>query len=78
MQYRILYFLTVLILFAPVSFAKNADSADVYKNWIQKMKTSEQGPFDRIRWFCSDGTVLPPKAYACSQHGGGHQHGELS
>ncbi|MDX2476996.1 MAG: phosphoenolpyruvate synthase, partial [Gammaproteobacteria bacterium] len=42
------------------------------------MKSSEQGPFDRIRWFCSDGTVLPPKAYACSQHGGGHQHGELS
>jgi hypothetical protein len=78
MQYRILYFLTVLILFAPVSFAKNTDSADEYKNWIHKMKSSEQGPFDRIRWFCSDGTVLPPKAYACSQHGGGHQHGELS
>jgi hypothetical protein len=78
MQYRILFFLTVLVLFAPASFAKKSVSPVEYKNWIENMKSSEQGPFDRIRWFCSDGSVLPPKAYACSQHGGGHQHGELS
>ena len=42
------------------------------------MKTSERGPFKRIRWFCNDGSVLPPKAYACAKRGGGHQHGEWS
>ena len=42
------------------------------------MKTSERGPFARIRWFCNDGSVLPPKAYACVERGGGHQHGEWS
>ena len=42
------------------------------------MKEAERGPFERIRWFCRDGSVLPPKPYACSQHGGGHQHGELN
>jgi hypothetical protein len=43
---------------------------------IEQMKASPKGPFSRIRWFCNDGTVLPPKAYACRDHGGGHQHGE--
>ena len=49
-----------------------------YRQWIEAMKTSERGPFARIRWFCNDGSVLPPKAYACVKHGGGHQHGEWS
>jgi hypothetical protein len=40
------------------------------------MKTSSKGPFARIRWFCNDGTIQPPKAYACKKHGGGVQHGE--
>lgn len=47
-----------------------------YRQWIEAMKTSERGPFARIRWFCNDGSVLPPKPYACAEHGGGHQHGE--
>ncbi len=42
------------------------------------MKSSRKGPFSSIRWYCNDGEILPPKAYACSPHGGGHQHGELS
>ena len=48
----------------------------VLRTWIEEMKTSERGPFARIRWFCNDGTILPPKAYACRPHGGGLQHGE--
>ena len=47
-----------------------------YRQWVEEMKTSERGPFSRIRWFCDDGSVLPPKAYACVKRGGGHQHGE--
>ncbi len=49
-----------------------------YRQWIEEMKASERGPFARIRWFCNDGSVLPPKAYACVDHGGGYQHGEWS
>ncbi len=46
------------------------------QSWIEAMKTAPRGPFARIRWFCNDGSVLPPKAYACSKRGGGVQHGE--
>ena len=45
---------------------------------IEAMKEAERGPFSRIRWFCNDGTILPPRSYACSEHGGGRQHGEHS
>jgi hypothetical protein len=83
MLFRILPTLAVITLFAPILSAKNTvnnktEPADQYRSWIEQMKTSEQGPFDRIRWFCNDGTVLPPKAYACAKHGGGVQHGEYS
>lgn len=44
--------------------------------WVAEMKTASRGPFKQIRWFCADGTVLPPKAFACREHGGGSQHGE--
>jgi len=53
-------------------------AVDEYRQWIADMKVSERGPFSRIRWFCNDGSVLPPKPYACVEHGGGHQHGEWS
>ncbi|MCL7744434.1 phosphoenolpyruvate synthase [Guyparkeria hydrothermalis] len=44
--------------------------------WIETMKNAPRGPFERIRWFCEDGTVLPPTPYACRPHGGGIQHGQ--
>ncbi|MEN8166971.1 MAG: PEP/pyruvate-binding domain-containing protein [Pseudomonadota bacterium] len=40
------------------------------------MKQAPRGPFNRIRWFCADGEILPPKPHACLPHGGGVQHGE--
>ena len=40
------------------------------------MRESPKGPFQRIRWFCADGTVHPPKPYPCENRGGGIQHGE--
>jgi hypothetical protein len=42
------------------------------------MKHSPGGPFDAVRWFCRDGTVLPPRPNACDDHGGGLQHGRWS
>jgi len=46
------------------------------RTWIDGFKAAPRGPFERIRWFCKDGSVKPPKAYACRNHGGGIQHGE--
>lgn len=53
-----------------------ATKADAYRSWIENMKQAPRGPFSRIRWFCNDGSILEPKAYACQEHGGGVQHGE--
>lgn len=49
-----------------------------YRAWVNEMAGLERGPFSRLRWFCNDGTVLPPRSYACKDHGGGFQHGEWS
>jgi len=46
------------------------------RSWVLEMKKSSRGPFKHLRWFCTDGTILPPKEYACKDHGGGVQHGE--
>ncbi len=42
------------------------------------MKQNPRGPYSRIRWFCNDGSIQPPVAYACAERGGGRQHGEYS
>ncbi len=65
----------LLLLSAPVVVAELPDEAAL-RGWIEDMKASDRGPFARIRWFCNDGKILPPKAYACVPHGGGSQHGE--
>ena len=54
-----------------------AENAQQYQQWIVDMKAADRGPFARIRWFCNDGRILPPKAYACGESGG-RQHGEWS
>lgn len=63
---------------APSSASEPEPLDDKYRSWIVEMKGLERGPFSRLRWFCNDGTVKPPRAYACTDHGGGYQHGELS
>ena len=67
-----------LLLALPVLGSTEKSSVDTseYQIWVEEMKVAERGPFSRIRWFCSDGTVLPPQSYACKDHGGGYQHGE--
>ena len=68
-----------LVLAATATPGVAADRPEAeYRAWIEDMKSSDRGPFEHIRWFCNDGTVLPPEAYACTPHGGGHQHGEWS
>ncbi|GBC60433.1 phosphoenolpyruvate synthase [Desulfonema ishimotonii] len=50
----------------------------ILKTHIEAMKEAPRGPFSRIRWFCRDGTIHPPKPYPCEERGGGVQHGEWS
>jgi len=69
----------VIFLFVatnPFQVAAEMPPRETLRQWIEDMKTSPKGPFHRIRWFCNDGSILPPKPYACRDHGGGVQHGE--
>lgn len=79
---RSLALIPALCLVAQCALAAPAASDDPQRSkmraWVEQMKASSRGPFERIRWFCADGTVLPPRPYACKDHGGGVQHGELN
>ena len=56
---------------------KGFKNAERYAGWVKEMKRSPKGPFKRIRWFCADGTIHPPRPYPCGgERGGGIQHGE--
>ena len=72
-----------LLLLLPLAIGISLSAADAaavaelgeLQQWVQEMKESPKGPFQGIRWFCADGSVQPPKAYACAERGGGIQHG---
>ena len=66
-----------LALFLLAHPARGAELPDVeaLPGVIESFKTSPRGPFERIAWFCADGSILPPRPYACHPHGGGIQHG---
>jgi hypothetical protein len=68
----------VLACLADPLQAAQSGEAGTYRAWVEQMKQDPRGPFDAVRWFCKDGTVLPPAAYACQPHGGGVQHGQWS
>ncbi len=70
------FLISLLVLFPLDGLA--AEPAEPYAAWIQAMQKQERGPFERLRWFCADGSVLPPTPYACRDHGGGRQHGEYT
>lgn len=48
--------------------------AEVIRGALEAMKGAERGPYEQLRWFCADGSVLPPQAGACRERGGGVQH----
>jgi Pyruvate phosphate dikinase, AMP/ATP-binding domain/PEP-utilising enzyme, mobile domain len=61
---------------APAGEAAPLPDTATLRRWIQELEASPRGPFERLRWFCADGTVHPPKPYPCEERGGGVQHGE--
>jgi hypothetical protein len=68
--------ITVMLLAVAASAATTLPDENNLRSWVKEMKTSARGPFKHIRWFCNDGTIQPPKEYACKDHDGGVQHGE--
>jgi hypothetical protein len=83
MRHKFYFCLAGLLLALPLSTtasgpAEQPIDVDAYRTSIEKMKELDRGPFSRLRWFCNDGTVWPPRSYACKDHGGGYQHGEWS
>jgi hypothetical protein len=83
MYNRSIVLMVTLGWFAASALAASAATTDSntiaeYRQWITQMKAAERGPFSRLRWFCKDGTILPPQPYGCAEHDGGHQHGEWS
>ena len=77
MRHLALLLILAFVLGAPAQAQQMPDRQEL-RAWVQAMKQSERGPFRRIRWFCEDGSVLPPEPSACKEHGGGSQHGEWS
>ena len=57
-------FLAIPIL----SFSQSVDNTALSR-LIQSFKKDGRGPYQAIRWFCPDGTVIPPNQ-RCSQPGG--------
>ena len=72
----LIIFSSVLFAVAAAGTAAPLPDRPTLREWVQEMKKDPRGPFTRLRWFCNDGTILPPKEYACRDHGGGVQHGE--
>ena len=64
------------VVLASASAGNVATESAQYREWVVAMKSAPRGPFQHIRWFCNDGTLLPPSPNACDGHGGGAQHGE--
>jgi len=58
----------------PPSAEKIAEARGI----IAKMRVNARGPYSNLQWVCKDGTVLPPKAGACTPHGGGNQYAKFS
>lgn len=66
----------VLAVFGAAIQGNAAPLTAQFRNWVDEFKQEPHGPFGEVKWFCNDGVVLPPKEYACREHGGGVQHGE--
>ena len=62
MKIRMTLILTVMLALAGIGapMAETAETKAQWQAWIGQMKSSARGPFARIRWFCNDGSVLPP------------------
>jgi hypothetical protein len=61
-------------LFPPLTEAQARQA----RKAIADFKANPKGPWIRIRWYCKDGSILPPAGTPCAALGGGIQHAEAS
>ena len=75
-----LLFLAIVTLLAADGLIPPLDSrqAEQARKILEEFKTNPKGPYFQIRWFCKDGSVLPPAGTPCTSLGGGIQYAELS
>jgi len=64
----LIIFLLKFELFSQTIKLSKQDISEI-KLLIQQFKKDERGPYQAIRWFCPDGTIIPPKE-RCQQPGG--------
>lgn len=66
---KLLFFFAFVGLFIPrIATAQTVDHSEVTA-LIERFKSDTRGPFKDIRWFCKDGSVIPPKE-KCPEPGG--------
>lgn len=75
---RLLVLCPALCFFQTGALAQNQGDAAGLRSLVEELKKNPRGPFEKIQWFCNDGTRLPPGEGACRAHGGGRQHGVWS
>lgn len=66
----IIFFVALSFLFLPnISALSQEINLNEIQKLIQSFKKDDRGPYQAIRWFCPDGTILPPQE-RCPQPGG--------
>ena len=70
---KIIPLLVILISFCLKTEAQELSTKQI-KNLIETYKNEPRGPFNRIKWFCKDGTEREPKDPCPDSIGGGIQH----
>lgn len=66
---RQLFLLTLVFAVALLQLNAQRQEPAGIKTMIEKYKADQRGPYKDIRWFCKDGSVIPPKE-KCPQPGG--------
>ncbi len=59
-QKKIGFLLSIFCFFLNLSFAQKI-SDEVIRSKIEEYQKDPRGPYLEIRWFCDDGTIIPPK-----------------
>lgn len=60
--------LSLFIVLSSVGLAQKKDN-DAIRKMVELYKSEARGSYRDIRWFCKDGTTLPPQE-RCAEKGG--------
>jgi hypothetical protein len=67
-QIKLFVGLLFLLIFSVSSYSQTPDASQI-RELVLSFKKDLRGPYQAIRWFCPDGTVLPPQE-RCPEPGG--------